>query len=158
MYENKYKNIKSTGITELDDFLNLIADFNEPIDFYAIGGTAMVLKGIKESTKDIDFLTTKGKEELRKILTEAGLRETSKGEPNIWHFEDLRLDFFHDDSQIMGVPLTNNWKNNSELIKTIGKIRLFILNWFDIIITKLSRAENRDYEDIKAIIQKQISI
>ena len=58
MYENKYKNITLTNIEDLDSLLNLLADLNEPIELFAIGGTAMVLKKIKESTKDIDFLTT----------------------------------------------------------------------------------------------------
>ena len=58
MYEDKYKNKGIAKLEELDVFLNLLADLNEPIELFAIGGTAMVLKKIKESTKDIDFLTT----------------------------------------------------------------------------------------------------
>ena len=155
MYEDNYKNTKSTGIAELDDFLNLIADLDEELELYALGGTAMVLKGIKESTKDIDFITTKDKQVLRNLLIQAGLKEKSSGIPNIWNFEDIRLDFFYDDVQIMGVPLTINWKEDSKLIKQIGKIKLFRLNWLDIIITKIARAENRDYEDMITIIRKE---
>ena len=86
MYEDNYKNTKSTGIAELDDFLNLIADLDEELELYALGGTAMVLKGIKESTKDIDFITTKDKQVLRNLLIQAGLKEKSSGIPNIWNF------------------------------------------------------------------------
>ena len=51
MYDNKYKNKASTNQTELDEFLILLADTNEKIDLFAIGGTAMILKNIKEATK-----------------------------------------------------------------------------------------------------------
>jgi hypothetical protein len=66
-YENKYKNINLTKLGDLDNLLNLLADLNEPIELFAIGGTAMVLKGIKESTKDIDFLTIEKQEKIRKM-------------------------------------------------------------------------------------------
>jgi hypothetical protein len=55
----------------------------------------------------------------------------------------------------MGVPLGNNWRGDSELIRTIGKVKLFILDWYEIIITKIARAEIRDYEDIINIIEHQ---
>src|SRR3989338_306036 len=155
MYENTYKNEGLTASRELEQFLNLLADLDEELELYALGGTAMVLKGIKESTKDIDFITTKDKQVLRNLLIQAGLKEKSSGIPNIWNFEDIRLDFIYDDGQIMGVPLTTNWKEDSKLIKQIGKIKLFRLNWLDIIITKIARAENRDYEDMITIIRKE---
>jgi len=77
MYENKYKNITLTNIEDLDSLLNLLADLNEPIELFAIGGTAMVLKKIKESTKDIDFLTSEKYEKIKKLFNLAGLKEES---------------------------------------------------------------------------------
>ena len=67
MYENKYKNPINTKLEDLDTFLQLIADLDEEIELFAIGGTAMVLKNIKESTKDIDF-TCFGSDSLDFIL------------------------------------------------------------------------------------------
>ena len=58
MYEDKYKNPTTTNLDNLNTFLQLLADLNEELELYAIGGTAMLLKNIKETTKDIDFLTT----------------------------------------------------------------------------------------------------
>ena len=68
MYENKYKNKDITNIEDLNSFLQLIADLNEEIEFFAIGGTAMVLKNIKETTKDIDFLTTANYKKIKKLF------------------------------------------------------------------------------------------
>ena len=67
MYENKYKNIKLTEFKDLNLFLLLIADLNEEIELFAIGGTAMIIKCIKEATKDIDFLTTAKYEDIKII-------------------------------------------------------------------------------------------
>jgi len=155
MYENKYKNIKITRKSDLDTVLQLLADLDEEIELFAIGGTAMVLKNIKESTKDIDFLTSCDYEKLRKLLKAAGLREESPSKLcNIWYLDDIRIDLFYD-AFIIGVTLPNDWKKLSEHIKDVGKIRLYILNWYDIIITKIARGEERDYQDIQAIIKEQ---
>lgn len=86
----------------------------------------------------------------------AGLKEKSKSKLcNIWYLNDqIRIDIFYDEF-IIGVPLPDDWKELSEQIRTIGKIKLYILNWYDIIITKIARSEIRDIEDIIAIIKKE---
>ena len=55
----------------------------------------------------------------------------------------------------MGIPFPKDWKSLSKKIKQIGKINLYILNWYDLIITKISRSEKRDIEDIIAILKSQ---
>ena len=155
MYEDKYKNKNTTAIEDLDNLLNLLADLDEPIELFAIGGTAMVLKKIKEATKDIDFLTIEKYEKIKKLFRVAGLKEESPNKIcNIWRLNDIRIDIFYD-GFIMGIPFPKDWIELSEKIKEIGKIKLYILNWYDIIITKISRAEKRDIEDAIAIIKSQ---
>ena len=155
MYENKFKNIEIARIEELESFLNLLADLDESIELFAIGGTAMVLKNIKESTKDIDFLTTESYEKIKKLFTLAGLKEESPQKVcNIWRLGKIRIDLFYD-GFIMGIPFPEDWKKESKKIRDIGRIKLYILNWYDQIITKISRSEKRDIEDIIAIIKSQ---
>ncbi|MBS3121515.1 hypothetical protein J4434_01350 [Candidatus Woesearchaeota archaeon] len=43
----------------------------------------------------------------------------------------------------------------SDIIRTVGKVKLYILNWYDIIITKIARSEERDIEDILKILKTQ---
>jgi hypothetical protein len=125
------------------------------LELFAIGGTAMVLKGIKESTKDIDFLTTEKQEKIRKLFNLAGLKEEDPTKLcNIWRLNDIRIDLFYE-GFIFGIPFPNDWKILSEKLREIGKIKLYILNWYDLIITKISRSEKRDIEDIILIINKQ---
>lgn len=155
MYEDKYKNPHITNLEDLDNFLNLIADLNEPLELFAIGGTAMVLKNIKEATKDIDFLTTESYEKIRRLFSLAGLKEESSQKVcNIWRLDKTRIDIFYD-GFIMGIPFPEDWKEKSEKIKEIGNINLYILNWYDLIITKISRSEKRDIEDSIKIIKSQ---
>lgn len=155
MYEDKYKNPHIAKLEDLDNFLNLIADLNEPLELFAIGGTAMVLKNIKESTKDIDFLTTASYEKIKNFFSLAGLKEESSSKAcNIWRLENTRIDIFYD-GFIMGIPFPKDWKEKSEKIKEIGKIKLYILNWYDLIITKISRSEKRDIGDIIKIVKNQ---
>jgi len=155
MYENKYKNKIENASKELDSFLHLIADLDEEIVLFAIGGTAMVLKGIKESTKDIDFLTSSKYEKIKRLFENAGLKEQNSSQLcNIWKLNDIRIDLFYD-SFILGTDLPDDWKELSEHIKDIGKIKLYILNWYDIIITKLARSEDRDIQDCISIIKSQ---
>jgi hypothetical protein len=155
MYENKYKSEISKSARELDTFLQLIADLDTEIEFFAIGGTAMVLKGIKESTKDIDFLTTSKYEDLKKLFELAGLKEKSLSQLcNIWYLNNTRIDIFYGEF-ILGFSLPADWKELSEYIKSFGKVKLYILNWYDIIISKIARSEKRDIDDILIILEKE---
>ena len=155
MYENKYKNKDITNIEDLNSFLQLIADLNEEIEFFAIGGTAMVLKNIKETTKDIDFLTTANYKKIKKLFELAGLKEESNSKIcNIWYLDNIRIDIFYDEF-IMGTTLPEDSQELSEYIKSIGKLKLYILNWYDIIITKIARSELRDIKDSIKIIKSQ---
>lgn len=153
MYENKSKNLRTTTGPELENFLQLLADLDEELELFALGGTAMVLKKIKESTKDIDFLTTADYEKIKRMFLLAGLKEESNSQLcNIWYLDKTRIDIFYQEF-ILGFSLPDDWKELSESFRTIGNLKLFILNWYDIILTKLARSEGRDLEDILAIIK-----
>ena len=155
MYENIYKNEGLTASGELEQFLNLLADLDEELELFTLGGTAMVLKGIKESTKDIDFLTTESSSKIKNLFVLAGLKEQSSDKIcNIWRLDGLRIDIFYD-GFIFGIPFPEDWKALSEKLRDIGKIKLYVLNWYDLIITKIARSEKRDIEDIISIFESQ---
>ena len=155
MYEDKYKNPIVTNLENLDTFLQLLADLNEELELYAIGGTAMILRNIKETTKDIDLLTIENQEKIRKLFNLAGLKEKDTSKLcNIWYLENIRIDLFYDEF-IFGISLPNDWKDKSEHLKDIGKVKLYILNWQDIIITKIARNEQRDIDDAIDIIKAE---
>ena len=155
MYENEYKNQISTNLKDLEIFLQLIADLDEEIELFALGGTAMVLQNIKESTKDIDFITTADYTQIKKLFGLAGLKEQDTSKLcNKWYMNNIRIDLFYD-GYIMGVSLADDWIRSSRKIRRIGKLNLYILNWYDIIITKIARSETRDIKDVLDIIKSE---
>ncbi len=156
MYENSYKDITLTYRPDLDLFLQLLADLDTDIELFALGGTAMILANIKESTKDIDFLTTMDYNEFHRLLQLAGLNEKNTSQLcNTWLLNNqIRIDFFYN-AFILGYNLPDDWKILSTYLKSIGKIKLYILNWYDITITKLARSEQRDIFDILFILKTQ---
>lgn len=97
MYENKYKNIANASLEDLEIFIQLLADLDEEIELFALGGTAMVLSNIKEATKDIDFMTTYPFENFRELLKLAGLKEKEPSRLcNIWTLNNrIRVDIFY---------------------------------------------------------------
>jgi len=157
MKENKYKNEDESAIEELNSLISLLASIDKEIELYALGGTAMVLAGHKPSTRDIDFLTTLEQSKLKELFSRIGLTEIDDIPIcNKWIFKDKRLDIFYDESgMILGFPLTDRWKEKSKLINQTRKVKTFILNWEDIISTKLARGEPRDFEDILKIIKQE---
>lgn len=157
MKANKFKNENASSIEELNSFMTLLASLNRNIEFYALGGTAMVLAGIKPSTRDIDFLTTLNQSEIKEVFEKMGLEEIDDSPLcNKWKFNKKRLDiFFSNYNMIMGFPLIENWKELSFLHKELRKAKIFILDWEDIISTKLARGELRDFEDIITILKKE---
>lgn len=48
----------------------------------------------------------------------------------------------------------DDWKKLSKFHHKVLGINIYILNWYDIIITKICRCEDRDIEDIKSILEK----
>lgn len=112
---------------------------NRPITLIAIGGTALVLLNLKESTIDIDFDI--GKVDLNLF------KKLSKGK--------FRVDLFID-GYIFSEQLPEDYVELSEKYEEdcFKHIKLKILNPMDIIITKSARYNARDEEDIAILAKK----
>lgn len=151
MYENNYKNQILSKYPEIRTFLETLA--NTDIKLYAMGGTAMVLANIKESTKDIDFMIT-SKKKIQKILQNAGFDLVQEGNLTIWKWNNIRIDLF-EDGFILGTHLLDDWEEKSEKIFEIGKAKIHILHWHDICISKIIRYETRDLEDCTKIVKEK---
>lgn len=157
MYENNYKNAQEKGSTDFELLLDLLSDLDKELELFALGGTAMVLAGIKEATRDIDFLTTFDYESFAELMKTARLKADKHSNPicGKWYLEDTtRIDVFFGET-ILGVTLPEDWKELSPLIQTKEKLKLYILNWYGIIITKTARLEERDIHDIITILNKE---
>ncbi len=118
------------------------------------GGTALTLLNIKESTKDIDFLIPDEKEYgyLIKTLKDMGYKQkTGMG----WGRDDgFIFELFCGKriftTELLESPLKNG---NNILLKEFSHIYLGILNYYDLIISKIFRSTTTDQEDCLSLIK-----
>ena len=126
------------------------------VHLVACGGTAMTLLGVKASTKDIDLLVPNEDEHkyLVDILRELGYKSVSGWG---WAREDgFIFDLFRGSAvhttQLLESPLK---KGNNILIKEFSHIYLGVLNYPDIIISKLFRGTSIDNEDCLVLLKNK---
>jgi len=126
------------GLNELLNYLGEVdKKLKNQITLIAVGGTALVLMNLKESTKDVDFCLS-GKDynefEQTKVKTQ------------------FKVDLFKN-GYIFCQQLPEDYVKFSLSSKHKFKnINLKLLNPHDIIITKLARFNERDIEDILQLL------
>lgn len=125
------------------DFLkNIDNHLKEKMVLIAVGGTAILLMKLKESTKDIDFCIE------RKNLKD--FEDAAKRNKNLF-----KIDLFAD-GYIFCLQLPDDYIKMSRPFKSnLTNIELKLLHPIDIIITKTARLNERDKEDISALIRKK---
>lgn len=117
------------------------AEIKAPITLIAVGGTAMTLLGLKDTTKDVDFCTgTKKDYDIIKAIIE---KSDSR----------IRVDLFRE-GYIFSVQLPENYARLARPVKTsFGNVKLKTLHPMDLIISKTDRLNERDIEDIEVLIK-----
>lgn len=128
--------------SRLTEFLEVIdSELEETITLVAAGGTAMTLLGIKPSTIDVDFTgPAKSLDELKAVL--ARLRP------------GFRVDYWPD-GMVFSQTLPGDYLQKSIPIRTGFKhIELRALQPLDIVVTKIGRLNERDWQDIEQSIKK----
>jgi len=126
------------------------------VHLIACGGTAMTLLGVKESTKDIDLMVPKANEYtyLIKTLQQLGYKSASgwgwsRGDGFI--FDLFRGNAVHT-KELVESPLVDE---NHTLIKEFSHIYIGVLNYYDIIISKLFRGTEIDNEDCLVLVKNK---
>lgn len=151
-------NIKEINAEKLFELIGSISKYIEKeIKMYALGGTALTILNIKNSTLDVDFNIESYSEYkyICKIFENIGFEK--KGIRWISQ-EGLAFDMFYG-SNILGTELLSDAISESKFIKSFGNIKIYTLPLEDIIISKLARGDSRDFDDIKKILEtKKIDI
>ena len=146
---------KETNATELFTLLESISAFvEEKVQMYALGGTALTILGIKPSTLDIDINIDSPKQYnyICTIFERIGFKRI--GTIRWLTQEGLAFDLFYG-SNILGTALMPDCLKLSKFIKSFGNIGLYTLSPYDIIISKLARGDERDFNDIRNIMEKE---
>ena len=141
-----------------------LVDLLEDVDRYlkgtviiiAIGGTAMTLTGMKDSTIDVDLDVPNAQQfkELKNTLLQIGFSNIRPGGSNLKVMapNGIILDLFSQ-NYIFGVQLVEPLKTIS--IKQFKHINLQAIGPYDLIITKTARSDTRDFDDILALARMQ---
>jgi hypothetical protein len=126
------------------------------VHLIACGGTALTLLGVKASTKDIDLIVPNVNEYeyLIATLKQLGYKSItgsgwSRGDGFI--FDLFRGKFVHT-TELLESPLN---KGNNIMVKEFDKIYLGILNYYDMVITKLFRGSDVDIEDCLMLLKSK---
>ena len=144
--------------TNKDALYNTLSIWNgflgRKIHLIACGGTALTLLGIKDSTKDIDLIVPRETEHsyLIKTLRDIGYKQVTE---HGWSSEDLFIfDIFKGNyvytTALLESPLD---EGNHILIKELSSLYLGVLNDYDLIISKLFRGTEIDFDDCLALIR-----
>jgi len=130
------------------------------IHLIACGGTALTLLDVKPSTKDIDLLVpvTEEYRYLIKVLQDLGYKSASGA--GLARDDGFIFDLFPGKrihtTELLESPLDSG---NNILVKEFTRIYLGVLNYYDIIISKLFRGTGIDMEDCLVLIRaKRIEI
>ena len=132
------------------------------IEFYVIGGSAMLYYGMKDVTKDIDivFDNEKDKEEVEKLLRNLGYKEKAtkilyfkkKNIPTMLEREEARFDIFL--NEIIDVKLTSNIKERVKSIYEFSNLIVKVIAPEDIILMKCATERPGDRIDAAEILKK----
>ena len=146
MLQNKYRLDKNELLDHMRAWNRIL---KRKVHLIACGGTAMTLLGVKESTKDVDFMVPDIREYnyLRKQLPAMGYTQTNgpgwQREGESFHFDIFRGNNIHTTGLLLS-PLEDG--RNSVLME-FSHLYIGILNDYDLIASKLMRGTRVDFED-----------
>lgn len=109
----------------------------EPTRLYLTGGASQLLRGLRDSTVDIDLTFEPESDDLLKSMV--SLKETLNVNVEIVspaHF----------------VPPLPGWRDRCEFAMQIGKLAVFHFDPYTQVLSKLERGHDRDTQDIQALV------
>ena len=102
-------------------------------DVVAVGGTSLALHGLKEQTRDVDFIVERG--DLKFADAYRGLYD------GIIHLAEPGTCF--------SVYMPSDYLSRANLVGAFGSVNLYALGMLDTIITKSARFNSRDRSDLQ---------
>lgn len=140
------------------DLSSILSQFSQlPVRLVAIGGTALVLRGIKTATLNLDFVA-ENEEDYRKLLdfsVNLGYRVKAYEEGWTRLKGPVVIEVFL--KQVQGVRISERMisRCSKDLLK-FGKFEVLPLHPQDVFILKaVAGREPKDLEDMKTIVEKK---
>ena len=142
-------------------FLSIARMLNKKVRAYAVGGTAMMFLGIKDSTLDIDlvFENYKDKDAFKEAIKSLGYKEIDAikvygartSQPEMLKLNDERFDLFV--VNVIDFIFSENMRRRAESMHQFGEnLMLKIADPHDIILMKCATDRLKDKDDARKII------
>ena len=142
-------------------FLNIAGILSRTVKAYAIGGTAMMFLGIKDSTLDIDlvFENENDKDTFKEAIKSLGYKEIDaikvygarRNQPEMLKLNDERFDLFV--VNVIDFVFSENIQKRAESIHQFGEnLILKIADPHDIILMKCATDRLKDKDDARKIV------
>ncbi|MDP1695871.1 MAG: hypothetical protein Q8L29_03090 [archaeon] len=135
---------------------------SKKLSVYAIGGTALMLRGIKNSTLDIDFVFDKkrDRDEFINVLKKLGAKDSDttiiyglkNNTPLMLEFDNCRFDMFM--NKVITSTFSDAMKERAKQIHEFSNLIIKVADPNDILIMKSATSREKDLEDMIAIINK----
>lgn len=165
----------STGRTwvstmiNLDEQINLFnlvgTELNKRTECLAIGGSAMMFYGAKESTKDVDlvFMDEESFARVRKVLSKLGFSEKKRitlfkhydlpeNKPIMMEGRGTRFDLFF--KEIISFRVSESIMERAKEAHEFGNLIIKLVSPEDIILLKCATEREKDREDALELIKK----
>lgn len=113
----------------------------EPTRLYLTGGASQLLRGLRESTIDVDLTLEPESDELLRLMVQ--LKESL----------NLNVEIV---SPAHFVPALPGWRDRCEFVMQMGKLAVHHFDPYTQALSKLERGHVRDLEDIQALIRERI--
>jgi len=144
-------------------FITVGNALDRKITAYAIGGTAMMLRGLKDATLDIDlvFESSKDRADFISTLEKLEAKRTDatlvygmkKNTPILLNLGEAKFDLFLD--KIITSTFSDKMKERAKQINEFGEnLIVKVADPVDVIIMKSATSREKDLTDIAAIINK----
>jgi Nucleotidyltransferase of unknown function (DUF6036) len=114
---------------------------SEPTRLYLAGGASQLLRGLRESTVDVDLTLEPERDELLRSMV--GLKETL----------NLNVEIV---SPAHFVPALPGWRDRCEFVMQIGKLAVHHFDPYTQALSKIERGHVRDMQDIQALVAEGI--
>jgi len=142
--------------------LNIARTLQQKVTAYAVGGTAMMFLGIKDSTLDIDlvFENEKDKNVFKEAIKSLGYREmdaikvygAKRNHPEMLTLNDERFDLFV--VEVIDFIFSESMQKRAESIHQFGdNLILKIADPHDIIVMKCATDRLKDKDDVRKIME-----
>ena len=113
----------------------------QPTRLYLTGGASQLLRGLRDSTVDIDLTLEPETDDL--LRTMVGLKESL----------DVNVELV---SPAHFVPPLPGWRDRCEFALEIGKLAVFHFDAYTQVLSKLERGHDRDMRDVDALVNGRV--